>query len=216
MPIITRREAMVAGTAMAAAGLVGLGGVTPAAADKVSYDAFKMIVVDFVDKQAKRIQDASNARGGWEKWLQTELAMEIMRAHARNNTPPQFEREVGGVYVNDADSVDFLCNGPTRDNPNANVTRDTYLVELKCGSTYTPNLKAELEKDLKKLSNLTSLYANARRYSYVVVVMQESLRYMNAVRGGNYALERPAATERAKSESKEGVLAELYVMEIKG
>lgn len=90
----------------------------------------------FTWAQGKRaeIERAFNMKGGWEGWLQVELALclEGNPSLLGFSSVETVEREQH-VYNNDRDAVDLLV-GTSHAVPNRPTTRTRHMIELKCES----------------------------------------------------------------------------------
>ena len=141
----TRREVISAGIA---AGALLLSGTGPASAKQITFQDFMNLIATFVKENSERIARAYGSRGGWEKWLQTELGGAI----TEKDSTYEVSREQP-VYKNSKETVDFLFNGPFKENPNVSIDQNTILIELKCQSLFTgTDLKTLMLSDVTKLS----------------------------------------------------------------
>jgi hypothetical protein len=152
----TRREVISAGIA---AGALLLSGTGPAFAKRITFQDFTHLIETFVKANSDRIARAYGSRGGWEKWLQTELGGAITEMD-----PTYDVSREQPVYKNARETVDFVFNGPFKENPSLSIDQNTILIELKCQSLYTDaDLKALMLGDMTKLSksNLNDRYQAA-------------------------------------------------------
>lgn len=132
------------------------------------------LIEAFVKANSDRIARAYGSRGGWEKWLQTELGGAI----TDKDQTYEVSREQS-VYKNSRETVDFVFNGPFKENPNVKIDQNTVLIELKCQSLYTDvDLKTLMLGDVAKLSksNLNDKYQAApsppQRYALGVSLVE--------------------------------------------
>jgi hypothetical protein len=152
----TRRDVISAGIA---AGALLLSGTGPASAKQITFKDFMHLIEAFVKANSERIARAYGSRGGWEKWLQTELGGAI----TDEDSTYEVSREQP-VYKNSRETVDFLFNGPFKENPHVSIGQNTILIELKCQSLYSDaDLKTLMLGDMTKLSksNLNDQYQAA-------------------------------------------------------
>jgi len=159
MDQITRRNVIGVGIAT---GAMLLSGVRPARAASPTFKDFLDFLDAYIVKNHDEIISAGASRGGGEKWLQTELAIWILK----QDKTYDLSREQP-VYKNKQLTVDFQFNGPYKENNNLPVTANTFLVEMKCQSLYSKKLKDLMDDDAKKLRTevLDPRYQHyARRY----------------------------------------------------
>jgi hypothetical protein len=176
MDQISRRNVIGAGIAT---GALLLSGARPAfAAPQVTWPLFTGFLNNYMSDNFDRVTRACSSPGGWEKWLQTELAIWIVQKDSTYDV--WRERH---VYIDNQYSVDFLFND---DSEHGSIP---LLVELKCqthNSAFSKNkadyqnqtstsFKNLLAIDEKKLTKkyLNDKYKSARRY--VVAATLENL-----------------------------------------
>jgi hypothetical protein len=174
MEHLNRRNIIAGGIAT---GALLLSGVRQAAAKQVTIKDFTQVITGYIQAQPDRIVSAFASRGGWEKWLQAELAAVLVNTDHTYD----FSREER-VYQNANQTVDFLFNGPGKDNPNARVDGNTMLIELKCESLYSQakDLEAMMDDDANKLrtSNLKNGFQQTQRYVFGVGIQpHKGIRY---------------------------------------